>query len=417
MSRLASSKPFASRQPHHGPAAWEAFSRWCFSRKATPIAAIVNASEATNRPPEALNGRMRSQFAFLAALSLAALCACQSPATTPVEYVLAPPPQILSLPPLLPALKDRALAGVVIEEAAAFRQAMQATSRIDSNFADGAQVASAVRAGSAFTPRQLQRGAVALAAAVALSDSEFAEGFLRYSLHDEGRSTLARTIAERPDYAASFPGADRAAGLAIAELDRLGADAWRQGRAVQQAAYEVQRQPWSKEQVAMRDSRLQEAKALSAQNHAADASAVERLRSLALDRLPVPQISVPVSGPYTDVVNRGLAVAALAALGEAGEANLEMVSRLLDEPMALDCLQTAKLMYFQCLASADQGHYEDIFCLGTHAMAETGQCVVRAAGSPTPAYVPPPPPPPPAEPPKSKAKAKAPVRRPAAKRK
>jgi hypothetical protein len=35
-------------------------------------------------------------------------------------------------------------------------------------------------------------------------------------------------------------------------------------------------------------------------------------------------------------------------------------------------------------------HYEDIFCLGQHAMIDTGQCMAKAAASPNPAYVEPP---------------------------
>ena len=37
----------------------------------------------------------------------------------------------------------------------------------------------------------------------------------------------------------------------------------------------------------------------------------------------------------------------------------------------------AKLNLYQCLASAGP-HYEDIYCLGQHAMIDPGQCVVDA---------------------------------------
>jgi hypothetical protein len=48
------------------------------------------------------------------------------------------------------------------------------------------------------------------------------------------------------------------------------------------------------------------------------------------------------------------------------------------------CLRMAKLNLYQCLASAGP-HYEDIYCLGQHAMMETAQCVTEAVKPPRPA--------------------------------
>ena len=54
-------------------------------------------------------------------------------------------------------------------------------------------------------------------------------------------------------------------------------------------------------------------------------------------------------------------------------------------PVARDyarfCLRLAKLNLYQCLASSGP-HYEDIFCLGQHAMIDPGQCVVEATRTP-----------------------------------
>ena len=50
----------------------------------------------------------------------------------------------------------------------------------------------------------------------------------------------------------------------------------------------------------------------------------------------------------------------------------------------------SKLNLYQCLA-VSKPQYEDIFCLGQHSMIDIGNCVVKAAGSPTPAYIEPPP--------------------------
>ena len=47
------------------------------------------------------------------------------------------------------------------------------------------------------------------------------------------------------------------------------------------------------------------------------------------------------------------------------------------------CLSEAKLSLFECLAVA-QPNYEDVFCLGQHAMKDTGACVVIGAGGAVP---------------------------------
>jgi hypothetical protein len=82
-------------------------------------------------------------------------------------------------------------------------------------------------------------------------------------------------------------------------------------------------------------------------------------------------------------VTRGLAIAALAVLGEAGDANLDTLLGLMNEPNIGSCMATSKLNLYQCLAVA-RPHYEDVFCLGQHAMMDTGRCVIRAAGLPEP---------------------------------
>jgi len=43
-------------------------------------------------------------------------------------------------------------------------------------------------------------------------------------------------------------------------------------------------------------------------------------------------------------------------------------------------VRMAKLNYHQCLASAGP-YYEDVYCLGRHALQETGQCVAQAGGA------------------------------------
>jgi hypothetical protein len=90
--------------------------------------------------------------------------------------------------------------------------------------------------------------------------------------------------------------------------------------------------------------------------------------------------------PYTPVVSRALAVAALAALGEAGEEHDAQLDALLNETSGGFCLNMSKLNLYQCLAVA-RPWYEDAFCLGQHVLIDTSQCIVKDAGSPHPAQV------------------------------
>jgi hypothetical protein len=89
-----------------------------------------------------------------------------------------------------------------------------------------------------------------------------------------------------------------------------------------------------------------------------------------------------VDGPYAPVVQRGLAVAALASMGVAGDPDDAAVETLLNEPEDGACLNMSKLNLYQCLAVAGPW-YEDIFCLGEHALGETAQCIVKETGTPS----------------------------------
>jgi hypothetical protein len=79
------------------------------------------------------------------------------------------------------------------------------------------------------------------------------------------------------------------------------------------------------------------------------------------------------------VVARGLALAALAVLGQADEEHGEQIVPLLADAQTTECVKMARLNLYQCLSVAGP-QYEDVFCLGQHAMMDTGQCVVKAAG-------------------------------------
>jgi hypothetical protein len=188
---------------------------------------------------------------------------------------------------------------------------------------------------------------------------------------------------------------------------------------VRQSAYDVQKSAWSKQTVPDAAQRLSDAKDLSSKRLLPSLEDVESLRKKTAGEAAVSVAGEPIPEPYTPLITRALAVAAVAALGEAGDDKFEStIQPMLTEPDSAYCLNIAKLNLYECLA-VSKPYYEDIFCLGQHAMVDTGMCVMRAAGSPHPAFVEPPPPPPP-EPKtkgKTKGKAKAPVAKKAATKK
>jgi len=51
---------------------------------------------------------------------------------------------------------------------------------------------------------------------------------------------------------------------------------------------------------------------------------------------------------------------------------------LLADADSAECLRLAKLNLYQCMAVAGP-QYEDIYCLGQHALMDTSVCVDRAA--------------------------------------
>jgi len=131
----------------------------------------------------------------------------------------------------------------------------------------------------------------------------------------------------------------------------------------------VQHQAWSKANVPDPAGRLSRVKRISAAGYQPSRDDAGRLQSSLSG-------GARRGGAASPLVARGVAVAALSVLGEDGKAR-----GLMTEPKAAMCLRLAKLNLYQCLASAGP-HYEDIFCLGQHAMIETGQCVVDATKAP-----------------------------------
>jgi hypothetical protein len=266
-----------------------------------------------------------------------------------------------------------ALAPDLVASAAAYERYMRRAGQIRSDFRDGAAVREALITGAGYERGQLQEGAVAYAALAALQDPTFVRSVR--ALDRNGQNALVSNIAINPAAALQIRGADGAAALAAGALGTQGEQVASTGRAVKQAAYTVQHQKWSKAFVPDRPSRLARTKALSATRFRPgpeDTSA-----ALAAVR-EAPRMR---SGAPTPFVQRAVALAALAAMGRAGDSDSRSVAPLLAEPRSADCLKMAKLNLFQCLAVSGP-HYEDVFCLGQHALMDTGRCIAEAGGAP-----------------------------------
>jgi hypothetical protein len=319
--------------------------------------------------PTVLSFRRAGPAAALAALVLAA---CAQPAPPPP----APPPP----PPAPPAVT---LAPKLVEEAAAYRRYMTRAAAITPDFADGQQVAERLAIGVAYEPGQLVRGAIAYGAIVALTDPAYVQGVRAFAKDPVTRQHVAYELMKDPAYAVGLPDSAGAAGLVIAALGSDAQQLYDEGKAIKQSAYDIQKSAWSKAEVVGRDLRLSRTKDLSSAAMTGDTAEVARLQQAASGAGALGVAATPAAPPYTPTVVRALAVAALAALGEAGEENIQQVMAIASERNISTCMNMSKLNLYQCLAVA-RPNYEDVFCLGQHAMMDTGRCVIRAAGLPEP---------------------------------
>lgn len=309
-------------------------------------------------------------------LVLPALLAALAASCAEAPKVVAPPP-----PPPAPAIS---LSPRLVELASAYRHYVNNTTAIAPGFADGEGVASSLRTGATYEPQQMAKGAIAYGAVVALQDRTFVEGVRVYAKDPVQRRQIAYEILKDPAYAVGLPGSASAAGQVIAALGGDAQKLYDTGKAVKQAAYEIQKQPWSKADVPARADRLAQAKSVSAAMMTGSVEETARLQQASAGGASFAATpAAAVAPPYTQTVVRALAVAALAALGEAGDANVTTVMGLVTEPNVGMCMNMSKLNLYQCLAVA-RPHYEDVFCLGQHAMMDTGRCMIRASGLPEP---------------------------------
>lgn len=308
--------------------------------------------------------------AAIAAASILASC------TTPeVEAPPAPPP-----PPPMPSVN---LNASVAEAASIYVAYIRQISTIEAGFANAESIQDAVRKGAAFDATQLSRGMIAYGSILALQSPEYVAGVRQYGTTPELRQQMVARIIADPAYAATLPGAESAVGLITStigkDIDSLTARA----DAVEADAYTIQgrsdpRRRWATQSVADRVGRLENAKTLSVpQLPSAEDSASLFAAANAGTGL---NLSSAVRGaPYSPAIVNSLAIAALAALGAAGDEAKANTDALTDESTNQFCLNIAKLMLFQCLAAA-RPNYEDIFCAGRHVVRDMAICSAQYTG-------------------------------------
>lgn len=336
--------------------------------------------------------RIHAAFAGLALAGLA-LAACGP--EKPLAVAPSKPPEI-------------SLAPRIVDQAGAYRNFIDRASSISPSFSDGEMVSKAVEAGSSIESGQIMQGAIAYGAIVALEDPAFVAGVRAQAVGEAQRAQLAESLAANPYNVLAIRGSGEAASRVALVLAEDGQRLYDAGKAVKQSAYDVQKQAWSKVEVANRTGRLANAKSLSAIFFDSSLSESE-LRAHAAVRRPA---GGPVEAPYTQSVARSLTVAAMAVLGQAGLLRSENVNAVMQDPNIGSCARMTKLNTNQCLA-VSKPYYEDIFCLGQHIMMDSGRCVIKASGQKEPyepRFIP-------TVKPNKPVQAAAPARKPAAKKK
>ncbi len=288
------------------------------------------------------------------------------------------------------ARPDVAVSRRIVDAAWAFETYTRKAAALDGAFSDGAGVSRAVATSAAYEPSQLAQGAVAWGALAAMQDAGFVDAVRAAAPDAAGRDTLAAELLARPAAVLRLPGAREAAAHVGELVGRRGQALVEAGAAVNKASYGVQKSAWSKTSLDKPADRLLAVKTLGARRaEAGDADAAELMKAVTALRPGAAQ-SRPVAEDWrpTPAVARSVALAALALLGRAGEDHAAELTPLLTTGQGEDCLKMAKLNLHQCLAVAGP-RYEDMFCLGRHAVADTGQCLVSTAGwTPAPAPAP-----------------------------
>ena len=325
----------------------------------------------------------RLSIVACAAAAVLASCASDTPTQAEVEAARAEAAAIAAQakPPV-------ALNSTVAEAAAVYMAFTRDMAALEGGFTSPEEIQAALRRGSTYDPDQISRGLVAYASILALQSPEFVSGVRGLGVDFETRQKLVADIVADPAYAATLPGAEAAAGLVMAALS---ADINALGRAanlIENDAYAIQarydpRRSWGVAEVIDREGRLEAAKARSAAPITPDAAETARLLAAAHSGAGLAVgAAEPRKPPYPPAVVNGLALAALAALGYAGDNARPNTDALQYDFVSQRCFNMSKLNLFQCLA-ASRPNYEDMFCLGRHVVRDLATCA-RGAAMPAP---------------------------------
>ncbi len=271
----------------------------------------------------------------------------------------------------------------VAQDAAVYLAFSRSIAAMRGGFESPEAIQVALRQGAAYDPGQISRGLVAYASIVALQSPAFVSGVNQYGINPTGRQKMIADIVADPRVASYMPGAEEAAGLIMAalntEIDALSASA----NSIENDAYAAQadgRRSWAIAHINDREARLASAKDLSGQTMPAQASESARLFAAANSGAGLGGASGRRRDerPYPPVVTNALALAALAALGAAGEDARANTAALQSEGTSQNCLNESKLNLYQCLA-ASRPSYEDMFCLGRHVVRDLATCTRSSA--------------------------------------
>jgi len=317
--------------------------------------------------------------AFLSrGLSVAAIAAAAVLASCSTPAPEAPPPPPPAAPPPPVALNES-----VAQAASVYVAFVREVGSIKAGFPDAESIQAAIRKGAAYEPGQLSRGMIAYGSILALQSPEYVAGVRQFGADPAQRQQMIARIVLDPAYAATLPGADAAAGLIVSTMGKDIASLTAIAEAVEGDAYTIQerrdpRRRWAVTPIPHREVRLEGAKTLSVtQLPSAEESA--RLFAAANNGTGLGLSPARQGAPFTPAVVNSLAIAALAALGAAGEDARTNTDALTTESNNEFCLNMSKLMLFQCLA-ASRPSYEDMFCTGRHIVRDLASCTAQYTG-------------------------------------
>ncbi|MGH7026377.1 hypothetical protein [Brevundimonas sp.] len=315
---------------------------------------------------------MRRGLSVTAIAAAAVLAGCSTPEPAPPA-----PPPVVSPPPAV------SLNESVAHAASVYVAYVRQVGSIKAGFPDAESIQAALRTGSASDAAQLSRGMIAYGSILALQSPEYVAGVRQFGADPAQRQRMIASIIADPAYAATLPGAEAAAGLIVStmgkDIEALTAIA----EAVEGDAYTIQerrdpRRRWAVQPVADRAGRLEGAKTRSvAQLPSAEESA--RLFAAAHSGSGLNLTPAQRGAPFTPAVVNSLAIAALAALGAAGEDAKTNTDALSTESNNEFCTNMSRLMLFQCLA-ASRPSYEDMFCAGRHIVRDLATCTAQYTG-------------------------------------